>query len=719
MAILSNKTKEECAKIANRFVEKGLFKEIVGATPHYQALPPYSALVSQLKTFHKYITDIKEKAPAQLNESFSELETHAEGVKQLKNYSDFILDLKDNTLSQLFDQKQDFDRVATTITQISKVSEVITDLEKNAKKIMDNQMGNITGQFKDISSRISDSMQHQIEDLTKQYEDISVEISNIIKSQVAKLAANLEAIKSKISRNLSKLRLGVLQQAVDQVIDMSFSDWINKITEDLTQQINTIEKVSKDGVVKTQIGLNRQIVQIQKLHDDGLGKTTEMFNTEFTSKLKDAIQTTVTSIDHVTSSTAKSGEDVKEIFVDISEKFGDAVSMAENKLRGVSKNVFNSFEKLKETFFEKIIQTLNDVLGDILNHLEISEKVTTEFWEKAKSGTSFTMKDIWFIRSIEGAKAHIDDEITKAKMRVLIVAPQITDINIDVINECPTHINIRIATYIDLNNPEHKAIKEEMDKVENLSYRNYTLQNLFGINRDYEDVILCVLSKTQIGEDLITEIAGIGSIIQEHIKIFVPILEDAWMSAHKELTVDLRTSIEKEEAQKPDVPTTSKEPVQKQELPQTPQETAPIISEPKKEPIQKQELPQTPQKTALITSEPKKEPVIKHEEIPAQIHPAPKPIIEAIKEPTTNKETSLEALFNKISNNLDTLKGKEISEILIDVRNEITENVGFSAILRPIGLTISSFKFKYNTLNDIELKDLKNKIELWRSKLNL
>ena len=48
MSILIGKPKEDLKKIAEKFVEKGLFKEIVGATPHYQALPPYAALVAQL-----------------------------------------------------------------------------------------------------------------------------------------------------------------------------------------------------------------------------------------------------------------------------------------------------------------------------------------------------------------------------------------------------------------------------------------------------------------------------------------------------------------------------------------------------------------------------------------------------------------------------------------------------------------------------------------------
>ncbi|GAH16850.1 unnamed protein product, partial [marine sediment metagenome] len=167
--------------------------------------------------------------------------------------------------------------------------------------------------------------------------------------------------------------------------------------------------------------------------------------------------------------------------------------------------------------------------------LEVSEITTREFWEQAKGKRGITMKDIWFIRSPEAARAHINEEISKAKMRVLIVAPNLSDIEIEAIKARPSRINFRIATYIDPTIPEHEAIMREMDKMDNVDYRNRSLQNLWAINKDYEEVILCVLSKTEFRGESITEIAGIGSIIEEHIKIFVPIIEDAWVGARKEV----------------------------------------------------------------------------------------------------------------------------------------------------------------------------------------
>ncbi|GAI08055.1 unnamed protein product, partial [marine sediment metagenome] len=60
--------------------------------------------------------------------------------------------------------------------------------------------------------------------------------------------------------------------------------------------------------------------------------------------------------------------------------------------------------------------------------------------------SQFTMRDIWFIGSIESAKAHINEQISKAKMRLLIITPQLTDIDVNALQKIPKFINIRIAT---------------------------------------------------------------------------------------------------------------------------------------------------------------------------------------------------------------------------------------------------------------------------------
>jgi hypothetical protein len=629
MAILTGKTKAVCKEIADKFVQKGLAKEIVGAQPHYSALPPYAALVSQLRKFHQYISDIKKSIPAQLEKSFKKLEseTGKVEVKPKPVPTELMTELKQNMITQIRSQKKEFDDTLKVMDQIRGITDDITNIEGYTEDIMGGQMGN----------------------LKKQFEDINVKTSQIIKGQINDLKNEFENIKGTVSKNLQKLRLGVVQQTVDQVIDKVMNAKIKDISDNINVQLSVSQVAFTDELKKVAQGVDSELI----------------------TKLKASLKDTLKNIDGLSSK----AQDEEKIYADITENFNKAVRMAEEKIEGISGTTFESLGTLKNVFSDQIVATLDNTLDDILTKLERSEKVTNEFWQQAKTGRSITMKDIWFIRSPEAAKAHIDDEISKAKMRILLVAPQISDVNIKAMMERPARINFRIAANIDFSNPEHVAIIEQLDKMDNVDYRHRALQNLWGINRDYEEVIVCVLSKAEVRGESITEIAGIGSIIEEHIKIFVPILEESWMGARKEVMHSIKSNIERE------------------------------ISAPK------------PQAHVDLRKEEQKErarlkPMV---QIPKVIVPQ-----ESV---TTKKpavgESLLTKQFNLIFDSVDSLMGLELSSTLEKFQSEYIKEKGYNSVLKNIHNTSTTLKSKTYVLSQPEKDDLKQKMTFWRTKLDL
>ena len=620
MAILINKPKEECQNIANKFVEKGLFKEIIGAKPHYAALPPYAALVAQLQNFHQYISDIKSDIPKQLDQSFKKLESTTTGkIEKPPQPSspsvpkELMKELKDNMLTQIKSQKEEFNETMAVMEQIRGITDDISLLESSSGDAMGSQSGDLTAQFQKINEKTN----------------------HIIKGQIQELKDEFGTIKTTISQNLQKLRLGVIQQTVDQVIEKIVDSRLQDIIDNINVQLSVNQMTFSDELKKTTA-------------------PTGGLNTEILDKIKNTIQKTVKNLDGITT---KSEEDKEAIFESITENFNKAVLTAESKINGISGGVFESFGDLKDIFSNQIVSTLDNTLSDILKKLERSEKVTKEFWDQAKFGEGLTMKDIWFIRSPESARAHLNDEISKAKMRVLIVAPQITDVDIDAIKSRPSRINFRIAASIDLSNQDHLTIINQLDQMDNIDYRHRGLQNLWGINRDYEEVIVCVLSKTEIRGDTVTEIAGLGSIIEEHIKIFVPILEEAWMSARKEVMHSIKAN---------------------------------LTQEPLKEKITEQ---------PLVVEAPEKE--------------LPSP------EPKSDKKGLLGKQFDLIFDNINSLTGIEIAAALEKFQSEYIKTEGYNSVLKNVNTMTTMLKSKKYVLSQSERDDLRMKMDFWRQKFQI
>ena len=622
MAILIDKTKEECEVIAKKFVQKGLYKRIIGATPHYSALPPYAALVGQLDKFNSLISEIKENIPPQLNQSLTEIESKVDGIKKLKDYRAFMNELKENTNSRMSSQKQDLEKSITEIDKIKLIADMIENIENETKELMETQIENLGIKFNDIQK--------------------------------------------KISQNLKNLRLGVIQQTVDQIIQSVFTAEIKEIKDELNKQF--FLKFNK---------------LLKKLIDD---------------------------MNNFANSMAQTGDNVKDIFADISSNFSNSIMMAEKNLTGISEIILGSFDNLRNDFSTRVIKTFEDVLEKILNRLEISDITTREFWERAKRISLLTMKDIWFIRSIEGVKAHISEQILKAKMRLLIVSPQLTDIDVAVLQKIPKFVNIRIATNIALSSSAHKEILNELDQMHNVSYRHRELQNLWGVNKDHEEVILCVIAKTEVGGKEITEIAGIGSIIEEHIKIFAPILEEAWIGARKEIFHALERRIIQPEVQKP----VSPQPIQPSFQPKEEELKIDIMQKEtldtsiKVEP-QKEEPMKVAQPASVQTPISEKVIIREKEKVPST----------EFKDSEINTKDDLANYLDFIQKQLDKKTSVEISKMIKKLHDSIVKIQGFSGVLGAMKNSITALATQPFVLDNSQKEELEKKLNFWKKKLKL
>ncbi|MBD3193871.1 MAG: hypothetical protein GF317_02370, partial [Candidatus Lokiarchaeota archaeon] len=177
MALLINKSKEECKQIAEKFMDKGLFKEIVGATPHYSALPPYAALLDQLRDFHDYISKIKNDLPSQVDKSFSEFQTQTGDDTSLAQTGEMIQTLKEKMLTELKTQKESVSPSPSMHDQIQGLSADVEELEDYAKTVMQSQVDEIKRQFENVNTKTSQIIQAQVDDLKDQIENMKSTIS--------------------------------------------------------------------------------------------------------------------------------------------------------------------------------------------------------------------------------------------------------------------------------------------------------------------------------------------------------------------------------------------------------------------------------------------------------------------------------------------------------------------------------------------------------------
>ncbi|MHA1821236.1 MAG: hypothetical protein ACTSU2_14965 [Promethearchaeota archaeon] len=687
MARLVDLPAERIKEIAKKFVEKGFFKEILGAREYYQALPPYPALIEQLEEFNKYIAKIKEDTPKNLSRSFESFEKQAEGVQKLKNFVDYLSHLNANITNNIKDEKENLDKTLSLLNQ-----------EENIKAIQNLQTQAVTlieDQFKNLNDQLMSSLETFDSVFARMEKDLDSSMDRFDK-RIDKISENLDSLKQKLSENFGKLRLGVIQKVVEDVLNKTFLMEVSNIKNSFKRDLNK----ELEGLVG-----NLKSIFLKELKEplsNTLTSSQKYFKEALEEPFKNLIVDVANRLRTSSENASQIGDNLKTTFNKIVEEFSSKINESQNMVMGISDEVLHSFSSLRETFTKTVISELDNMLEKVKNRLQLSSLTVEEFWEEAKNIATVSMQDVWFIRTPEGMISQINEEVLKAKMRVLIVAPSLSDIEIEPIFAIKPQINVRICCSIDPSNAKHQAILKRLEEKPNVSLRNRKLQNLWGINRDYEEIILGIVSKVETTDEGTNwELVGLGSNLQEHIKILVPILEEAWMGSKKDIfAVSPMTTIKSPSKAPGHTMGASK--FTKVSEGAT---SRPSISTPKT-PVGTPGSTSTP-----LTAQSPSQTSSGQQEQNAMEYPK-EPEREKAKAPSEVLQNILSKIDTLISQ-LNTIDTKVLAQELVDLRDYIFENKGFSKILNDIKNWASQVR-KKGDLDKDTIKILKGRMEYWK-----
>ena len=572
--------------------------------------------------------------------------------------------------------------------------------------------------FKEIVRKIQESTPKALQLKFKEIEEHSAKLSkfteyrNYINIMKTNLPAQVKAQFSKVEKELENVKkfqeirryILNLREIVPDEIIKEFGVVETRLEKIKSEISIAFEKQFRIGALK-----NMAEKIVSKIISEQFSDLTDYFQEKFVNAIRNTLDQVTEQLASISDVAGDMSTDLGSFLSDIVSGLEETLEDLDGRISTVYEDVEKGIEELKGLFQREIYKTLEeDIMGNILKQLDLSEKTMTEFWERSKKASMLSFKDVWFVRSVEGMKAQINESLTRVKAKFHIIIPKLEEIDLVALSKVKKHINVRISTNFDWNNPNDQLKLAEIVKYPNINIRLYSRENLYAINRDFEEVVVCAASKSKLGD---MEIAGMGSILEEHIKLFAAVLEDIWIQSRKvkveEMMYSIQSSQRIEKFQQPIQQTTF-------QLPQTP--SVPI----------KPKIQIKP--TTTIVENNVLKPFEQKPTVPAQPTLPQLPTIEqkgGVKEPidtldsTLNKEGTISQLFDIVINDLDKKLGTEISNDLEHIRNRITEEIGYTAVLSQIGITIASLKTVPKLLSSMEVEDTLKKINFWRKKINI
>jgi len=269
--------------------------------------------------------------------------------------------------------------------------------------------------FKKIVEQIKESTPKALQLKFKEIESHSAKLSkfndyrNYISAMKTNLPAQIRAQFSKVEAELEKVKkfqeirgfiLNLREIAPNEIIKEF--DVVETRLEKIKSEISiAFEKQFRIGALKS---MAEKIVS--KIISEQFRDLTDYFRDKFVNSIQG-------TLDQVTDQLGSLSDVAGEMSVDLGNFLSDIVSGLEetmgdldSRIASVYEDVNRGIEELKSLFQREIYKTLEeDIMTNILNQLDLSEKTMTEFWERSKIASMLSFKDVWFVRSIEGMKA--------------------------------------------------------------------------------------------------------------------------------------------------------------------------------------------------------------------------------------------------------------------------------------------------------------------------
>ncbi|MHA1451572.1 MAG: hypothetical protein ACTSRD_01785 [Promethearchaeota archaeon] len=409
---------------------------------------------------------------------YSALPPYAALMKQIHDFKESVVALKTSTPANLEGRFIGMEKSIASLDKFQEYRDFIRDMKVSLPKKMRDQLSKFENKMKQV----------------QKFHDLKLFILNLkevvppdIEMEFGRMQSRLETIKSEIAQAFEKqFRVGALSSFAERIVSRIIKD-----------QFEEMAGYFRDKVIQTTQNTLDQVIE---------------------------------QLGEITDTAGEISEGIGDSFKNIEAGLEETLTDLEEKVTEVNDSIQKGISELKGEFQKEVMESLDeDVMMSVVHQLDLAEKTMQEFWDRSKDASMMTFKDVWFIRSAEAMQAQINEAMSMVKMRLYMIVPSISDVDFTALSKIKSRINVRISTNFDLNNAADKQKLDSIKELDNITVRYFPRGSMWAVNKDFEEMIVSVVSQDESGR----HVAGMGSVLDEHIKLFAPVIEDVWLQSKK------------------------------------------------------------------------------------------------------------------------------------------------------------------------------------------
>lgn len=669
--------------------------------------------VSGLEEFKAFMADLKQNIPRELSSQFKQFETVIKGIKgELLNVNKENFGNWHRIFGDIFEEFINAfvrDVVSDQLEKIKSMfeKEVVNGVQQILTKVMsrtETMSGNVMQSFDNLRKWMVNEV---ISGLQQTLQSVNQKIATASKGVTEgfgqlKLWITTQ-VTGDLQRTLNEVEEGATA-ASKQVLDTiaTVSQWFdNTVVSQLTTILSGMEvKLQKavqdaqkelsdvrgwfvkdaiEGISNTLDSTQKSVEQVSVEVNAALGKLKEWFAGEAINQLAVALGGVEARIGVASTEVVNGFSDMRNwVANDVVKTIESTLTDVTKKVSSASDAINEEVKRLREMFSSRVVNNTFTMLSGIEDRLWESEATMKAFWDKAMAEMSFRFQEVWFVQGADAMIGEIAQITSRVKAKLYICAPNIEDVDVVSLRMVSKHVDVRIAALIDPNSQKALEILKEFSTKENFRFRHYAGQNIWGVSKDMEEVILGAVSHG--------DVAGIGSIIDEHIKNFTPVLEHAWMEGKPIKSVEEAKLIQYKPEIKPVAPIATAQP-------KTPQQVVGAVKELGKKVIEEQTKKAIDESQTTINQ-----------------------IDLAFQGTKARMKADLSDKFKQIEDNATTLNKETLANLFAELKDFTVQKYGFSRLVFDMSKIEREYKKDPNALlSPEELSELKKLIKGWIS----
>jgi len=205
-----------------------------------------------------------------------------------------------------------------------------------------------------------------------------------------------------------------------------------------------------------------------KLFAKGFEHVLTLFK-ELDQTLKDALEKNISKIDETTRTTLERHFELlkKELFKSIDSIVVDLKTKVTDV---ISSSIMKEFEEMKGEI-DRINMTINAIYDALIS----AEKEAP--------------KEVWIIKGLKSIFAHIRDSISRAKLWIRIVVPEISQLPMEEIEKLPDNVRLQIVARYDPNNNKHREIISKLSSRKFVQIRSKERCDMISLIIDEKEVL--------------------------------------------------------------------------------------------------------------------------------------------------------------------------------------------------------------------------------------